>query len=307
MKKKSVLLYVLILLFSSCNAFYMGKDKSSVPSESDERIYADLGSYDDENPTLDDYVQNDYHNSNYYKSNNPQKNINVNNNLDYKARPKSINNYDYERNSPSLSAQRNEALNSKTNLRSDTHGNAEEKKGFFGRLYGSVKDFFIIQDNEIQGESPRGSLNTQKLSSQTRGLSKRADWMGRLHFPVNHPEATLTSAFGWRKGKFHEGIDVAAPYGSVVEAAYDAKVLYSGDLLGGYGNMAVLQSKDGLVTVYSHNAKLYVKKGDVVRRGEVIALLGDSGNATAPHLHFEVRLANPNGDFVAVNPEGLFQ
>lgn len=302
MNKKSVLLSGLVLLLSSCNAFYVVDDKSGPESGRDERIYADLGSYDEENPTLNDYVQNDYQNSNYYNSKAGQRISNQEQDFDYRARPKSINNYNYGNKKQAITNQRTQVS------RPVMHGETKEKEGFFGRLYGSVKDFFIIEDEEAQDErSPRGSLNTRDIQMQKRISSKRSDWMGRLHFPVNHPEAALTSAFGWRKGKFHEGIDIAAPYGSVVEAAYDAKVIYAGDLLGGYGNMLVLQSKGGLVTVYSHNAKLYVKKGDIVRQGEVIALVGDSGNASAPHLHLEVRLANVNGDFVAINPEGLFK
>ena len=185
-------------------------------------------------------------------------------------------------------------------------------KDFFSNLYSGVKDFFVIPEKkEQQTPSARASMRSdfvhQGYNKKEDVLSQRNRLSGKLHFPVNHPEAVIASGFGWRKGQFHEGIDIAAPYGTVIEAALNGKVLYSGDQLGSYGKIIVVQSDGGIVTVYGHNSKLYVQKGDVVERGQVIALLGQSGNATGPHLHFEVRLANQVGDYVAVQPEGLLR
>ena len=108
-----------------------------------------------------------------------------------------------------------------------------------------------------------------------------------LRWPVAAPR--LTSAFGTRWGKIHEGIDMAAPIGTPVFAAAAGDVIYAGDHVRGYGNMVVLKHGGDLVTVYAHNSLLLVHTGDRVTVGQEIARIGDTGRSTAPHLHFEVR------------------
>jgi murein DD-endopeptidase MepM/ murein hydrolase activator NlpD len=109
----------------------------------------------------------------------------------------------------------------------------------------------------------------------------------RLAWPLHAPR--VSSPFGTREGRPHEGIDLAAPTGTPVHAAGDGFVLYAGDGVSGYGHMVVLQHAGDLLTVYAHNSVVVVKMGDRVRRGQEIARVGQSGRATAPHLHFEVR------------------
>jgi lipoprotein NlpD len=109
----------------------------------------------------------------------------------------------------------------------------------------------------------------------------------QLAWPVKAPR--LTSRFGTRWGKPHEGIDMAAPIGTPVLAAAPGNVIYAGDQVRGYGNMVVVKHADGLVTVYAHNSVLLVQGGDSVTLGQTIARVGDTGRSTAPHLHFEVR------------------
>ncbi len=108
-----------------------------------------------------------------------------------------------------------------------------------------------------------------------------------LRWPVAAPR--LTSGFGKRWGRNHEGIDMAAPIGTPVYAAAGGKVIYAGDQVRGYGNMIVVSHNDGMVTVYAHNSLLLVHTGDAVGVGQEIARVGDTGRSTAPHLHFEVR------------------
>jgi len=108
-----------------------------------------------------------------------------------------------------------------------------------------------------------------------------------LRWPVAAPK--LTSAFGTRWGKNHEGIDMAAPIGTPVLAAAAGDVIYAGDHVRGYGNMVVEKHSDNLVTVYAHNSLMLVHTGDRVTVGQEIARVGDTGRSTAPHLHFEVR------------------
>lgn len=99
----------------------------------------------------------------------------------------------------------------------------------------------------------------------------------------------LSSLFGRRDGKPHQGIDLSVPQGSAVRAACDGVVVYAGHGLRGYGNLVILAHADQLMTVYAHNYKLLVQVGQKVARNSVIALSGKTGHVTAPHLHFEVR------------------
>ncbi|HEX7596852.1 MAG TPA: LysM peptidoglycan-binding domain-containing M23 family metallopeptidase [Polyangia bacterium] len=108
-----------------------------------------------------------------------------------------------------------------------------------------------------------------------------------LRWPVTRP--VLTSLFGKRWGREHEGIDMKAPTGTPVLAAADGEVLYAGNQVRGYGNMVVLQHQGNILTVYAHNSLLLVRTGDHVSVGKEIARVGDTGHSTAPHLHFEVR------------------
>jgi len=108
-----------------------------------------------------------------------------------------------------------------------------------------------------------------------------------LRWPLAAPK--VTSRFGTRWGRPHEGIDMAAPIGTPVLAAAEGGVIYSGDQVRGYGNMVVLKHNDGMVSVYAHNSRLLVRTGDQVTVGQEIARVGDTGHSTAPHLHFEVR------------------
>ncbi len=98
----------------------------------------------------------------------------------------------------------------------------------------------------------------------------------------------VTSRFGWRNGRGHEGLDIGAKPGTPVWAASAGRVVFSGRL-GDYGRVVVVRHDAVYSTVYAHNRKNFASKGDRVVRGDVIAEVGQSGNATGPHLHFEVR------------------
>jgi murein DD-endopeptidase MepM/ murein hydrolase activator NlpD len=108
-----------------------------------------------------------------------------------------------------------------------------------------------------------------------------------LRWPMAAP--VLTSLFGKRWGREHEGIDLSAPVGTPVLAAAEGEVLYAGNQVRGYGNMVVLQHAGDMLTVYAHNSVLLVKTGDRVSLGKPIAKVGSTGHSTGPHLHFEVR------------------
>ncbi|UCD57083.1 MAG: M23 family metallopeptidase [Candidatus Hydrogenedentota bacterium] len=113
--------------------------------------------------------------------------------------------------------------------------------------------------------------------------------------PVLSPDAWISSGFGNRKDpingerRFHEGADIVAPLRSPVIAPADGVVTFSG-WRNGLGRTLEIRHGYGYRTIYGHNEKLLVKKGDHVKRGDSIALLGRSGRSTGPHLHYEIRL-----------------
>jgi murein DD-endopeptidase MepM/ murein hydrolase activator NlpD len=109
--------------------------------------------------------------------------------------------------------------------------------------------------------------------------------------------ARLTSGFGSRWGTMHAGIDLAAPMRTPEYAAMDGVVLEAGPA-SGYGLAVYLQHDNGDVTVYGHMDEILVTPGQVVRAGDTIALLGNRGQSTGPHLHFEVRLGGLGGQQV---------
>jgi len=140
-------------------------------------------------------------------------------------------------------------------------------------------DLFIPGTAHTGGEAPPAPA----VPSAT--IAPRETAPTALLWPVRGGK--LTSPYGTRWGKLHEGIDLAAPEGTDILAAADGKVIYSG-VMRGYGNV-VLIDHGGLVTVYAHNQRNLVDEGDAVHQGERIARVGQTGRATGPHLHFEVR------------------
>jgi murein DD-endopeptidase MepM/ murein hydrolase activator NlpD len=105
----------------------------------------------------------------------------------------------------------------------------------------------------------------------------------------------VTSDFGQRLDPYtadrvmHQGLDIAAPHGKEVVAPAEGTVVFAG-LEGGYGNVLVIDHGYGIKTRYGHLAKITVKAGDRIKRGQVIAIIGNTGRSTGPHLHYEVRV-----------------
>ncbi|MFW5998737.1 MAG: peptidoglycan DD-metalloendopeptidase family protein [Bacillota bacterium] len=104
--------------------------------------------------------------------------------------------------------------------------------------------------------------------------------------PVN---GRISSNFGMRWGSKHEGIDFAVNTGTKIKAAKAGRIIYS-DWASGYGHTVIIEHRKGVRTLYGHNSKLLVQGGQYVERGEVIALSGNSGRSTGPHLHFEIQI-----------------
>jgi murein DD-endopeptidase MepM/ murein hydrolase activator NlpD len=98
----------------------------------------------------------------------------------------------------------------------------------------------------------------------------------------------LSSSFGWRGLRAHEGIDIVARSGTKVRAAEAGRVIESG-WLGGYGRVVIVKHAGRYSSVYAHNSRNRVRKGQFVEKGQVVAEVGSSGRSSGPHLHFEIR------------------
>ena len=117
-------------------------------------------------------------------------------------------------------------------------------------------------------------------------------------FPL--PGAKVISPYGSRGGRRHTGVDLKTVNKDNILAAFDGEVVFSGPF-SGYGNLIRIRHDNGLETYYSHNSKNLVKVGEQVKAGQVIALTGQTGRASTPHLHFETRIGGQ-----AVNPNRFF-
>ncbi len=142
------------------------------------------------------------------------------------------------------------------------------------------------------------NTNTNTKSGSTTNYSG-----GSMRWPLA-VRGTITSTYGSRSdpingvSSFHQGLDIAAPRGTAVYAAADGTVIYSG-YRNSYGNVVMINHGGGIVTVYAHNSSLVAKKGQEVKKGDIISKVGSTGYSTGNHLHFEVR---KNGS--TVNPRG---
>jgi murein DD-endopeptidase MepM/ murein hydrolase activator NlpD len=117
---------------------------------------------------------------------------------------------------------------------------------------------------------------------------------GNWAWPLHHVE--ISSTYGDRGHKFHQGIDLRASVGTPVYAASDGEVTYVGSKIRGYGRMIVLKHANGFFTVYAHHSKNLVKLHHYVKCGDLIAYSGKSGHAHGPHLHFELRKGTQSYD-----------
>lgn len=131
------------------------------------------------------------------------------------------------------------------------------------------------------GRVPKPRLRPSALPPDSARAGERFLW------PVEGP---LLSRFGAKPdGRHNDGINVAVPVGSAVRAAQDGVVAYAGNEIGGYGNLVLIRHRGGWMTAYAHNDSLLVRKGDAVRRGQVISRSGKSGRVSRPQAHFEIR------------------
>lgn len=164
---------------------------------------------------------------------------------------------------------------------------------------------------QLMAAAPLGSENYEPLLPSSLGKMVSPDLpplgsvdtylpgaSGKFNGYIWPTRGVLTSGYGWRWGRMHKGIDIAAPTGTPIMAAASGVVITAGWNSGGYGNLVEIQHPDGSVTLYAHNNRILVRQGQQVEQGQQIAEMGSTGYSTGPHCHFEVHLPGHG----AVNP-----
>jgi murein DD-endopeptidase MepM/ murein hydrolase activator NlpD len=171
-----------------------------------------------------------------------------------------------------------------------------------------------VSEKLILASNPSKIQNTVDYSSSASQLARRSIFsqMPSLELPPLSANAAIqflpstvqnglqkfiwpangvfTSGYGWRWGRMHRGIDIAAPVGTPVVASASGVVISAGWNEGGYGNLVEIRHPDGAVTRYAHNQSISTRVGAVVEQGDLIAHMGSTGRSTGPHTHFEIRL-----------------
>ena len=132
-----------------------------------------------------------------------------------------------------------------------------------------------------------GEVLVVEAAPQQPVQADAAPALGGMRWPV---KGKIISEYGAKpNGLKNEGINLAVPEGTGVRAAESGVVAYAGNELKGYGNLVLIRHEGGWVTAYAHAKELFVKRGDIVKRGDVIAKAGQTGSVSSPQLHFEVR------------------
>ncbi len=134
---------------------------------------------------------------------------------------------------------------------------------------------------QVERKRKRAKSVIASHKTKARGYAK-----GYLSWPV---KGKITSLFGRRGSRMHDGIDISAKQGTPVHAADAGTVVYADHRLSGYGKLVIIRHARNLFTAYAHNQRNLVKKGARVHKGDMIARVGHTGRASGAHLHFEVR------------------
>lgn len=173
-------------------------------------------------------------------------------------------------------------------------------------LVGAASDLSSTKQNKLTDlskltaseQAEAGEIDALQAASNDIAARLRSAQAGRtstpssagLIWPVTGP---ITSPFGWRWGRMHQGIDIGVPMGTPIKAAAAGTIIYCG-WEEGYGNLTVIDHGGNLATAYGHQSSIAVACGQQVAQGQVIGYVGCTGHCTGPHLHFEVRIdGNP--------------
>ncbi|MDO4691390.1 MAG: M23 family metallopeptidase [Porphyromonadaceae bacterium] len=182
----------------------------------------------------------------------------------------------------------------------------EQKKLRDGGLREEIKEGINLVDLEapsvdLYGEESWGS-HVNPFAGQNANIPASYD-IDLREFVMPIEKRQVTSCYGYRRrfGRMHYGTDLKVHIGDTVRAAFSGKVRITSYERSGYGNYVVIRHTNGLETVYGHLSRSLVKEGAIIKAGEPIALGGNTGRSTGPHLHFEARFMG-----IPINPEELF-
>ena len=190
-------------------------------------------------------------------------------------------------------------------------GSVSSRRMELSGIIGDMEIYLLVEDVEDEDGNlirvSNGYIGEGALAIADSGINLGESFSGTVEegsmiFPLGSGYAGVSGEWGMRQHpiynvqRMHDGIDLACSTGTAIFAAMDGVVTYSG-WYGGYGYYVSVSHGNGLVTAYGHNSALLVKSGDSVRAGQRIALSGNTGDSTGPHLHFEVKV---NGS--SVNP-----
>jgi murein DD-endopeptidase MepM/ murein hydrolase activator NlpD len=148
----------------------------------------------------------------------------------------------------------------------------------------------VVEPAKEKARLAQATTTPEAAAAVTETPVKTAEATGALptfRWPVR---GRVVTGYGAKtNGKSNDGINVAVPEGTPVKAAEDGVVAYSGNELKGYGNLILVRHSNGYVTAYAHASELLVKRGETIKRGQIIAKSGQSGEVGSPQLHFEIR------------------
>jgi murein DD-endopeptidase MepM/ murein hydrolase activator NlpD len=140
---------------------------------------------------------------------------------------------------------------------------------------------------KVASAPPAAARSITPAAEQPAAKTAVAAAMPTFRWPVR---GRVISGYGVKtSGQQNDGINVAVPEGTPIKAAEDGVVAYAGNELKTYGNLVLIRHSNGYVTAYAHASEILVKRDDPIRRGQVIAKAGQTGNVAAPQLHFEIR------------------
>jgi len=154
------------------------------------------------------------------------------------------------------------------------------------RRLASVRESKSEYLHEVEGLLAQSAALGATIRSAQSAPTDGTPSSSGLIWPVSGP---VTSGFGFRWGRMHEGIDIGAASGTPIHASAGGTVIWAG-WLGGYGNLVVIDHHNSLATAYGHQSALATAVGASVSQGQVIGYVGSTGHSTGPHLHFEVRV-----------------
>lgn len=180
-----------------------------------------------------------------------------------------------------------------SNIQNKELANNSEKKE---QLKEVKKDEIKKEDSKKEEVKNKDLPVIAKNNYNPNVVEKTLDKFNRFSWPVR---GKVVSKFGPKNGGlYNDGINISAPLGTKVKASEDGAVAYVGNELKGYGNLVIIKHSSGFITAYAHLSKTLVKKGQKVKKSDVIAEVGSTGNVKSPQLYFGLRKGRD-----AINPE----